>query len=108
MSAIVRRWRGWGSRDGVDRYCREHFAGTVLPELRSLPGFRGARLLVRGEQEAEVVVETLWESLQAVRAFAGDELERAVVEPAVAQLLAGYDEHVTHYEVAFDVSPASA
>jgi heme-degrading monooxygenase HmoA len=94
---IVRVWKARGSEDGIERYCREHFEPTVLPELRGVDGFVDAHVLVRG---GELVVATRWESLDAVRAFAGDDLERAVVEPVVASLLDSYDERVTHYSVA--------
>jgi Antibiotic biosynthesis monooxygenase len=97
---VVRVWKGYGSADGVARYCREHFAGTLLPQLRSLEGFRGAKLLVRdAEAETEVVVATVWESLAAVEAFAGESLGRAVVEPVVAGLLVRWDDTVTHFRV---------
>jgi heme-degrading monooxygenase HmoA len=94
---IVRVWKGRGSADGIDRYCREHFQPVVLPELRALAGFVDASVLVR---DGEVVVATRWESLDAVRAFAGDDLDRAVVEPVVDELLDDYDATVTHYDVA--------
>lgn len=99
---VVRVWKGYGSREGVDRYCREHFAETVLPQLRALPGFVEAEVLVRSVgAETEVVVATAWESLDAVRAFAGDDHEQAVVEPVVRELLDRFDERVTHFELAF-------
>jgi heme-degrading monooxygenase HmoA len=94
---IVRIWAGRGSAAGVDRYWREHFEPAVLPELRALPGFVDARVLVGG---GEVVVETTWESIEAVRAFAGSDVEQAVVEPVVAEILDDYDATVRHYEVA--------
>ena len=45
-------------------------------------------------------VLTLWESLEAIRAFAGDDYEIAVVPPAARRVLGGFDERVAHYEVA--------
>ena len=94
---IVRVWGGRGTADGVERYVREHFEPVVLPELRTLDGFLGGMVLVRG---GEVVVTTRWESLDAIRAFAGEDVDRAVVEPAVAELLDSYDATVTHFDVA--------
>jgi len=94
---IVRVWKGRGSADGIDRYCREHFEVVVLPELRMLDGFVDASVLVR---DGEVVVATRWESLDAVHAFAGDDIGRAVVESVVDELLDEYDTTVTHYDVA--------
>lgn len=93
---IVRVWSGRGSPDGLARY-REHFEAVVLPELRGLDGFAGGMFLVR---DRDVVVTTRWDSLDAVRAFAGDALDRAVVAPEVADMLDAYDETVTHFDVA--------
>jgi heme-degrading monooxygenase HmoA len=98
---IVRVWKGYGTRDGVQQYCEDHFTNTVLPQLRALAGFDGARLLVRlVDNETEVVVVTLWDSIDAVKAFAGEHYDQAVVEPVVRELLSRFDDHVTHYTVA--------
>jgi heme-degrading monooxygenase HmoA len=93
---IARVWRGRGSADGIRRYCREHFEPVVLPELRDVPGFVAADVLAT---DAEVVVVTRWKSLDAVRRFAGDDFETAVVEPVVAELLESFDRSVRHYTV---------
>lgn len=101
---IVRVWKGYGSQVGVDRYYREHFPNSVLPHLRSVDGFVDARVLTRaGRGEVEVVVATVWDSLDSVKAFAGEDFERAVVEPAVRELLSRFDDHVTHFTVALAV-----
>jgi hypothetical protein len=42
---------------------------------------------------------TLWDSLASIRAFAGDSLESAVVEPEARAVLSSFDDFVTHYEV---------
>src|SRR3979411_503344 len=98
---IVRVWKGYGSADGVQRYCDHHFAHAVLPQLRSLTGFLSAKVLVRAlENETEVVVATVWESIAAVKAFAGENYDVAVVEPVVRDLLHRFDDRVTHYTVA--------
>jgi heme-degrading monooxygenase HmoA len=93
---IARVWRGRGSADGIRRYCHEHFEPVVLPALRNLPGFVAAEVLAADD---EVVVVTRWESLDAVRRFAGADYETAVVEPVVAELLDSFDQRVRHYTV---------
>ena len=93
---IARVWRGRGTADGIRRYCREHFEPVVLSELRRQPGFVAAEVLAADD---EVIVVTRWESLDAVRGFAGDDCDRAVVEPVVADLLDSFDETVTHSTV---------
>lgn len=99
---MVRVWKGYGTREGVDRYTQEHFAGTVLAQLRTIDGFLGANVLIRDTaSETQVVVATLWKSMGAVRAFAGNDYERAVVDPVVRDLLSRFDDNVTHFTVAF-------
>jgi heme-degrading monooxygenase HmoA len=101
---VVRVWKGEGTRDGVARYCAEHFPHHVLPQLRGVDGFLEARVLVHTtDTGSELVVMTTWASLEAVKAFAGEDFGRAVVEPAVAELLEHVDEDVTHYAIAHDV-----
>jgi heme-degrading monooxygenase HmoA len=100
---IVRVWKGYGRAAGVDRYCREHFPNSVLPQLRSINGFVGAKVLTRaGEGETEVVVATTWDSIDSVKAFAGEDYEQAVVEPVVRELLNRFDDRVTHFTVVLD------
>jgi len=78
----------------------EHFRGNVLPQLRSIAGFRGA-LLSRGDRDGEVefFVQTQWDSMDAVRAFAGDDPTRAMVEPEAVAVLSHFDRIVRHYEI---------
>lgn len=106
---VVRVWKGYGSADGADRYCSEHFSKTVLPQLQALSGFLDANVLVRSLGDVtEVVVATVWESIDAVKAFAGDEYERAVVEPIVRDLLEHFDDEVTHFTLAVAARPIIA
>lgn len=98
---IARVWKGYGPAGGVKRYCDEHFFRVVLPQLRALDGFLGATLLVHDRgSESELVVITQWVSISAIRQFAGDVYERAVVEPAVRDLLDHFEDRVTHYTIA--------
>ena len=77
----------------------------VLPELRGIAGFRGAYLSRRNTAgHVEFLVLTRWDSMNAIRAFAGSDAERAVVEPGGGAALADFDPHVRHYEVLADVS----
>ncbi len=106
---VVRVWKGYGTAEGVERYCHEHFSTTVLPQLQALSGFLDANVLVRSlEDVTEVVVATVWESIDAVRAFAGDQYEQAVVEPIVGDLLERFDDEATHFTLAVAARPVSA
>jgi heme-degrading monooxygenase HmoA len=77
-----------------------YFQRVVVPELTAVPGYRGARLLRRDvEGRIEIVVTTRWDSLDAIRGFAGDDLERAVVHEGAAALFSDYDRTVRHFDV---------
>ena len=73
-----------------------HLESAVLPELRHIDGHRGAYVLRDGH---EFQVVTLWDSMEAVRGFAGDDPEAAVVPPEARALLARFDERVRHFEI---------
>jgi len=96
---ILRLWRGRATAAKAGDYVR-HASKTVFPEVQTLPGHRGAYLLRRSiDNSVEFTVLTLWDSMDAVRGFAGPDPERAVVEPAARAALSDFDETVTHYEV---------
>ena len=95
---IARLWRGWTSVENADPYKRL-LRTTILPGIHRIAGYRGAYLFRRSIPEGvEFVTLTLWESLDAVRAFAGPEYEVAVVPPEARRLLSRYDEKSVHYE----------
>ena len=78
----------------------KHFRDNVIPQLRRVPGFAGASLSRRRVGEVvEFLVLTRWRSMDAIRAFAGADAEKAVVEPGAVAALADFDAEVRHYEV---------
>jgi len=97
---VERVWSARATEQGAADYA-EYFKRVVVPELSAVPGYRGARVLQRQPASAtvEIVVVTEWESLDVIRGFAGDDIERAVVHGEAAALLAGYDATVRHYKV---------
>ncbi len=75
------------------------------PELGSVPGFLGAELLSRELHDGvEFTVLSRWESLDAIRTFADDSVERAVVEPGAVRSLRDFDQVVSHHEVVVHVA----
>jgi heme-degrading monooxygenase HmoA len=99
---IVRTWRGRAPADKPEDYAA-HFNKTVLPELRALPGFVHAMLLRQARPEGfEFLVLTTWVSLDAVKAFAGERYERAVVEPGAVAALESFDATVEHFDLIMD------
>jgi hypothetical protein len=96
---IARIWHGWAPLASADDYQR-HYETEVRENLRAVGGFHGARLLRREDgQEVTFTSITFFTSLDAVRGFAGDDYEVAVVEDAARQALSRWDERVTHHEV---------
>ena len=96
---IARIWRGWAPLATADDYQR-HYETEVSRHLQAVSGFGGARLLRREVgQEVMFTSITFFISLDAIRGFAGDDYERAVVEEAARQALSHWDERVSHHEV---------
>lgn len=107
---IARVWRAQAATTGNgDAYVR-HFDESVRPALAAVAGHRGA-LLLRREVDTdawtELMVITLWDSMEAIATFAGKDPSRAVIEPAARAVLSDSDVFVEHYEVVVDTrSPA--
>ena len=105
---IIREWRGRTDRHRSAAYLT-HFRTVVIPELHAVPGFVGAVLSERTTGDrVEFLVLTRWVSIEAIRAFAGPDPEKAVVEPGAIAALTDYDDGVRHYEVLEEVSAFSA
>jgi heme-degrading monooxygenase HmoA len=96
---IARVWSAQTTPAQAPAYA-SHLRDRVLPELRKLPGYAGAKLLGRAlTDRVEVVVITFWQSAEAIRKFAGADAEAAVVAEEAAALLTQFDRRVRHYEV---------
>lgn len=96
---IIRAWRGRAAPASPQAYI-DHFERNVLPALRGIDGFLGASLLREDRADAvEFLVLTRWASMDAIRAFAGEDPSRAVVEPEAVAALVSYDRTVSHYTV---------
>lgn len=97
---ILREWRGRVPHEKTDAYVAflEHIA---LPHYGRTAGHRGTWLLLDREQgdAAEITLLTLWESRDAIRAFAGDDISRAVYYPEDDDFLLEKPERLRHYDV---------
>jgi mannose-6-phosphate isomerase-like protein (cupin superfamily) len=98
---IARRWTAVAEgSEQADAYV-EHFERTVRPHLESTEGFLGATVeRVQADGRVELVVVSRWESIDAIRAFAGQNIDLAVVEPEARAVLARFDSRVRHIELA--------
>ena len=96
---IARTWRGWTNTIDADGYV-EYLLRTGIKEYRETPGNRAAYILRREDGDrTEFVTLTFWESLDAVKRFAGEEPERAVFYPEDDRFLVDRDTTASHFEV---------
>ena len=94
---ITRLWRGWTLPENADAYER-FLLSELFPSMRGIPGFRNADVLRRdADGEVAFVTLTRFDSLEAIRGFAGEDYETAVIEPKARALLTRYDEQAQHY-----------
>ena len=99
---IARSWRGATKAEDAEAYL-EYLNQTGLAEYRKTPGNRGVLGLRRiVKDRAEFLLISLWDSTEAIRQFAGDDIEKAVFYPEDERFLIERDDHVSHYEVVFD------
>jgi heme-degrading monooxygenase HmoA len=102
---IARFWTAKVAKANAHIYA-DHLKRQVLTALRKVDGYIGAKLLEREtNDDIEIVVVTFWQSLDAVRKFAGPDLEKAVVSDDVVSLFLQYDQRVRHYNVVVKDDP---
>jgi antibiotic biosynthesis monooxygenase (ABM) superfamily enzyme len=102
---IARVWRGATRAEHAQAYA-DYLERTGMQTARELPGARGTLVLRRSDGErAEFVTVLLFDSLEDVRAFAGDELERARFFPEDDRYLVERDPAVRHYEADLQLCP---
>ena len=99
---IARVWYGWTSCENARKY-EKLLREEVLLEIaqRSIPGYKGAELFVREAENDEVEFITLlrFETLDAVKIFAGKDYETPVIPPECRRLLKRYSERSRHYRI---------
>lgn len=96
---IARLWHGVTPAEKADSYY-EFLKGTGLSDYAATPGNRGVHLLRRIDgDKAHFLTLTFWESEDAIKNFAGDDIEKARYYPEDPQYLLEMEPNVTHYEV---------
>jgi heme-degrading monooxygenase HmoA len=96
---IARAWHGMVPAGRADEYMA-YLERTGLPDYRATPGNRGVWVLRRADGDrAHFLLMSLWDSMDSIRAFAGDDVERARYYPEDRGFLLELEPHVTHYEV---------
>ena len=105
---IARIWRGVTLASRADEYL-EHLRETGLRDFAQTPGNRGVQVIRRVQGEhCEFQIISLWDSMEAVRRFAGSEAERSRYWEADEEFLLEMEPLVRHYEVMEDLAGAGA
>ena len=105
---INRIWHGWTTPANADAY-EALLKREIVPGIldRGIAGFRGMQVCRREHSQGDAVefMTIMWfDSMDAVRAFVGDDPEVAVVPPAARALLARFDARSQHYDVKFETA----
>ena len=96
---ISRHWRGIAKPEEAENYIH-HLRNETFPELARIEGFIKASILNRPIREGmEFLIVTTWQSMEAIRKFAGESASTAVVPPSVQAMMFEYDKEVAHYEI---------
>jgi heme-degrading monooxygenase HmoA len=97
---IARLWRGLTPAHLAEDYLR-YLHATGLKDYAATDGNRGMLVLGNvGAEQAEFALISFWESMDAIRRFAGDDVEKAVYYPEDEKYLLTFEPKVAHYEVA--------
>jgi heme-degrading monooxygenase HmoA len=95
---IARHWKGLARRERAGDY-ESHLREATFPALARIPGFVDASILRRDDRGGvEFLIITRWDSMAAIRQFAGGDPDAAVVPAEVAAMMLDYDRRVVHYE----------
>ncbi len=96
---IARHWTGTTTKEKAAEYII-HLQTETFEQIKAISGFVSARILKRVVDDGiEFLVITEWETLDAIRKFAGENPDTAVVPPIVQAMMIKYDKLVRHYEV---------
>ncbi len=96
---IARHWRGWTKVQDANAY-EALLKNKVLPSLQTVEGYKGGYIFRRdGTDEVEFVVLNFFDSLDAVRRFAGPDYTVPVFEPEARRLLSRIESFAAHYDV---------
>jgi len=103
---VARVWRGYTSVKNAEAY--ETFLKTdFMPavETKKIPGYRKFQLLRKNETDEVAFITIMWfDDLEQVKAFAGEDYEKAVVHPTAQALLKRYDDRSVHFELEHELN----
>lgn len=103
---VARIWRGATSFENADAY--EKFLKTeFMPavEKKNIPGYRKFQLLRKEETDEVAFITIMWfDTLEQIKAFAGEDYEKAVIHPTTLSLLKKHDSHAQHFELRHELN----
>lgn len=96
---IGRVWRGWAKPETADAY-EKLLTSETLPALHRIDGYKGSYFMRRTLEtnEVEFVEITLWDSMETIVAFAGEDCTKAVVPLDTQAFLTRFDDRSVHFE----------
>lgn len=96
---ISRQWHGIVKAGWASAYL-DHLRSDTFPHMRTLPGFVDVSILQREVPDGtEFLIVSHWESLDAIRAFAGEHIDTAVVPQKARDMMIDFERTVRHYQV---------
>jgi quinol monooxygenase YgiN len=104
---VIRSWDGTARRGAEEEYLA-FLTEVMVPAILALPGCLGVEVLRRTGAGDHFVVQSRWSDEEAIKRFAGDDPEHAVVPEVARALLAEFDERARHFDVALSVTPGSS
>ena len=103
---VARIWKGYSSFENADAY--ESFLKTeFMPavEKKHIPGYKKFQLLRKEDKDEISFITIMWfENIEQIKAFAGEDYEKAVVHPKAQALLKRYDSHSGHFELRHELA----
>ena len=103
---ISRIWHGWTTPDNANAY-EQLLKNEIFPGIhnRQIAGYQGIQLLRRDlDDEVEFITVMRFDTMDAVRAFAGEDYETAYVPPKAREVLSRFDERSQHYDVRVEIT----
>jgi heme-degrading monooxygenase HmoA len=103
LQMIERHWTGLAKKERANEYIT-HLQNDTFKQIAAIDGFISARILKRElAKGTEFLIITEWETLDAIKQFAGADYDIAVVPALVREMMISYDDKVRHYEVYFSI-----
>ncbi len=103
---VARIWHGFTTRENAgayEKFLKTEFMPSV--EKKNIPGYRKFQLLRKEETDGVAFITIMWfDTLEQIKAFAGEDYEKAVVHPTAHALLKKYDSHSQHFEIRHELN----